>query len=118
MSLNRGDVCLAKLNPTKGSELSKVRPVIIFQSDYLKYTPTVIVIPLTTKLRDNWFPLRVRISKKGNLKQDSDAVIEQIRAIDKIRLIDNPIATISKEELKQIEKAVFYVLGLDDEFWR
>ena len=116
--MNRGDIYLAKLNPTKGSELNKVRPVIIFQSDYLKYTPTVIVIPLTTKLRDKWFPLRVRISKKGNLKQDSDAVIEQIRAIDKNRLIGEPIATISKAELKQIEKAVFYVLGLDDELWK
>ena len=111
--MNKGEIYLAKLNPTKGSELSKVRPVIIFQSDYLKYLPTVIVIPLTTKLRDDWFPLRVRISKKGNLKQDSDAVIEQIRAIDKARLVGEPIATISKEELKRIEKAIFYVLGLD-----
>ena len=112
--MNKGEIYLAKLNPTKGSELNKVRPVIIFQSDYLKYTPTVIVIPLTTKLRDDWFPLRVRISKKGNLKQDSDAVIEQIRAIDRVRIVGEPIATVSKEELKQIEKAIFYVLGLDD----
>jgi mRNA interferase MazF len=110
--LNRGDIYLAKLNPTKGKELSKIRPVIIFQSPFLKFTPTVIVIPLTTHLKDDWFPLRVRIFKKGKLAQDSDAVIEQIRAIDKNRIVGEPIAHISKEEMEKIEEAVLYVLGI------
>ncbi|WP_456401428.1 type II toxin-antitoxin system PemK/MazF family toxin [Persephonella sp.] len=110
--MNRGEIYLAKLNPTKGSELNKVRPVIIFQSAYLKDLPTVIVIPLTTHLKDNWFPLRVRISKRGKLEKDSDAVIEQIRAIDKSRIIGNPIAFLSNDELKVIEEAVLFVLGI------
>jgi len=110
--LNKGEIYLAKLNPTKGSEISKVRPVIIFQSPYLKDLPTVIVIPLTTHLKDNWFPLRVRISKRGKLEKDSDAVIEQIRAIDKSRIIGNPIASLSQEEIELVEEAVLFVLGI------
>ncbi len=110
--MNKGEIYLAKLNPTKGSEISKVRPVIIFQSPYLKDLPTVIVIPLTTHLKDNWFPLRVRISKRGKLEKDSDAVIEQIRAIDKSRIIGNPIASLSQEEIELVEEAVLFVLGI------
>ena len=110
--MNRGEIYLAKLNPTKGSELSKVRPVIVFQSNYLKELPTVIVIPLTTHLKDDWFPLRVRITKRDKLEKDSDAVIEQIRAIDKTRIIGNPIAFLSQEEMKTIEEAVLFVLGI------
>ncbi len=110
--MNRGDIYLAKLNPSKGTELSKVRPVIIFQSDFLKDLPTVIVIPLSSHLKDNWFPLRVRISKKGKLEKDNDAVIEQIRAIDKSRITGEPLAKVSEEELKLIEEAILYVLGL------
>ncbi|MBK3332259.1 type II toxin-antitoxin system PemK/MazF family toxin [Persephonella atlantica] len=110
--MNKGEIYLAKLNSTKGSEISKVRPVIIFQSPYLKDLPTVIVIPLTTHLKDNWFPLRVRISKRGKLEKDSDAVIEQIRAIDKSRIIGNPIASLSQEEIELVEEAVLFVLGI------
>jgi len=110
--LNRGEIYLAKLNPAKGSEISKVTPVIIFQSDYLKELPTVIVIPLTTHLKDDWFPLRVRITKRGKLEKDSDAVVEQIRAIDKNRIIGAPIASLSDEELNLIEEALLFVLGI------
>ncbi|WP_051654159.1 type II toxin-antitoxin system PemK/MazF family toxin [Persephonella sp. KM09-Lau-8] len=110
--MNKGDIYLAKLNPTKGSELSKIRPVIVYQSNYLKDLPTVIVIPLSTDLKDNWFPLRVRISKRGKLEKDSDAVVEQIRAIDKSRIIGNPIASLSKEELNLLDEAVLFVLGI------
>ena len=110
--MNKGDIYLANLNPTKGSELSEVRPVIIFQSEHLKYLPTVIIIPLSTDLRDNWFPLRVRIPKRGKLEKDSDAVVEQIRAIDKSRIIGNPIASLSKEELSLLDEAVLFVLGV------
>ncbi|MEJ5172239.1 MAG: type II toxin-antitoxin system PemK/MazF family toxin [Hydrogenothermaceae bacterium] len=110
--LNKGEIYLAKLNPTKGSELSKVRPVIIFQSPYLKNLPTVIVIPLTTHIKEDWFPLRVRISKKGKLEKDSDAVIEQLRAIDVSRIVGEPLAIVSKEEMELLEEAVLYVLGI------
>ncbi|WP_457642239.1 type II toxin-antitoxin system PemK/MazF family toxin [Persephonella sp.] len=110
--MSKGEIYLAKLNPTKGSEISKVRPVIIFQSNYLKELPTLVVIPLTTHLKDDWFPLRVRITKRGKLEKDSDAVIEQIKAIDKNRIVGNPIASLSDDELRLIEEAVLFVLGI------
>ena len=67
---------------------------------------------MTTHLKDDWFPLRVRITKRGKLEKDSDAVIEQIRAIDKNRIIGNPIASLSDEEMKLLDDAVLFVLGI------
>ena len=110
--MNKGEIYLAKLNPTKGSELNKVRPVIIFQSPHLKDLPTVIVISLTTHLKDNWFPLGVKITKRGKLEKDSNAVVEQIRVIDKSRIIGNPVASLSDYELKLLNEAVLFVLGV------
>ena len=52
MSLKRGEIWLASLDPTKGSEQSGTRPVIVFQNESIsKYTITVIAIPLTTNLK-------------------------------------------------------------------
>jgi mRNA interferase MazF len=49
--MRKGDVYLADLNPTRGSEQAGTRPVVIFQKDILnKFTRTVIVIPFTTNL--------------------------------------------------------------------
>jgi mRNA-degrading endonuclease toxin of MazEF toxin-antitoxin module len=56
--------------------------------------------------------LRVRIIKRDKLEKDSDAVVEQIRAIDKSRIIGSPIAFLSKNEIKLIEEAVLFVLGI------
>ncbi len=71
------------LEPTLGSEINKTRPCIIFSPDVAnKYKKSVVIIPLTSKLKD--FPSRVNCSfqnKKGQI------VVDQIRTIDKIRLV-------------------------------
>ncbi|MEH2401172.1 type II toxin-antitoxin system PemK/MazF family toxin [Nostoc sp.] len=52
MRVLRGEVWLANLDPTKGSEQGGTRPVIIFQDDIVaEFSTTVIIIPLTTNLR-------------------------------------------------------------------
>jgi mRNA interferase MazF len=52
MTVKRGEVWLADLNPTRGSEQGGTRPVIIFQNDIVsRFSTTVITIPLTTNLR-------------------------------------------------------------------
>lgn len=77
MDLVRGGIYLANLNPSKGSEIGKIRPVLIIQSDALnsiKHT-TVNILPLTTHLKDDTF-LRVRIQKCDQLNHDSDIVCD------------------------------------------
>lgn len=88
MSFNRGEVWLADLNPTQGSEQAGTRPVIVFQEGTLaKFTTTIITIPLTSNLRRAALPTCVQIAKgEGGLNQDSVALCHQIRVLDRSRL--------------------------------
>ncbi len=64
MTIKRGEIWLADLNPTRGSEQAGTRPVLVFQNDVVsKFTTTILAIPLTTNLRRASLPSCVRISK-------------------------------------------------------
>jgi mRNA interferase MazF len=92
MEMKRFDVCLANLDPTIGAEIKKTRPCVIISPDEMnRHIRTVIVAPMTTAGKD--YPTRVPCmfnKKKGQI------VLDQIRTIDKIRLIKN-LGTISTE---------------------
>jgi len=87
----RFEVWLVALNPTQGHEINKTRPCVIVSPDELnRHLRTVIVAPMTTKGRD--YPYRVPVifqQKKGRI------VIDQIRTIDKHRLVKR-LGAISK----------------------
>ncbi len=110
---NRGSVYLARLYPSKGAEPGKTRPVLVLQTDLLNETEhaTVIVVPLTTNLIDDTYPLRLRISKRDRLSADSDLLCDQIRAIDKRRLIPDKIASLTAEEMIKVEIQVQILLS-------
>ena len=83
MVVNRFDVYLINLDPTIGSEIKKTRPCLIISPDEMnKYIRTVIVAPMTTAERN--YPTRV-VCKFKNKK--GQIVLDQIRTIDKARLI-------------------------------
>ena len=106
MTHYRGEIWLVNLNPAKKSnEMGKVRPVLVYQNDELNESeyPTTIVIPLSTSLIDDAEPLRFRISRREALKEDSDVVITQIRAIDNERFIKK-LCTLSSNELEKISE--------------
>ena len=114
MGFKRGNVYLIKFSPGKGAEPEKIITTIIFQSQDLLDIgyKTVIVIPLTTNLKGD-FPLRVRISKRDKLEKDSNAMIDQIRAIDSSRIYREIIAVLTNQELKQIEESICIVTGIE-----
>ena len=87
MIVKRGEVWLADLNPTRGSEQAGTRPILIFQNNVIsKYTTTILAIPLTTNLRRAALPSCVQISKsEGGLAGDSVAPCHQLRVLDKAR---------------------------------
>ena len=71
----RGEIWLADLNPRRGTEPGKTRPVVIVQAQVLLDAehPSTLVVPLTTQLVDAAEPLRICIRASGSLKKDSEA---------------------------------------------
>lgn len=114
--LRRGEIWLANLNPGRGTEPGKTRPVLILQAQALLDAdhPSTLVIPLTTNLIDDAEPLRIRVPARGSLSQESDLLIDQLRAIDNRRLIKGPLGSIAPSLMMQVNEAVRQVLDLLD----
>ena len=112
---NQGEIWLANLNPGRGTEPGKIRPVLILQNQALLDAehPSTLIIPLTTNLIDDAEPLRLRIVAQGRMEQDSDLLVDQLRAIDNKRLIDGPLARLGDDLLKRVYQAVAEVLGAE-----
>lgn len=112
--INTGEVWLANLNPTKGTEPGKTRPVLIIQAQALLDIahPSTLIIPLTTNLIENAYPLRIRINAQDDLKQDSDFLLDQIRAIDNKRFQQGPLTRLKQEQLAHIYSAISELMGV------
>ena len=112
---NHGEIWLADLNPGKGTEPGKIRPVLILQNQALLDAnhPSTLVIPLTTNLIDDAEPLRIRITADGKLNKDSDLLLDQLRAIDNKRLIEGPLFVIDETTMGRIYVAVVEVMGME-----
>jgi len=112
--LERGDIWLADLNPRRGTEPGKTRPVLIVQCQALLDAghPSTLVVPLTTKLTDDAEPLRIRVPASGRLPHNSDLLIDQLRAIDNRRLVEGPLARLPRQQMARVSAAVREVLDL------
>jgi len=110
---NFGEIWLADLNLKVGTELGKLRPVLIIQNQILLEInhPSTLIIPLTTKLIDDTEPLRIRIKAQARLAKNSDLLIDQIRAIDNKRLTTGPLMTCDNQFMKKVYKAISEVIG-------
>ncbi len=112
---NRGEVWLADLDPRRGTEPGKTRPVLVVQSHALLDAghPSTLVVPLTTKLVDAAAPLRIRVPAADRLS-DSDLLVDQLRAIDNRRLIKGPLARLDESLMAMAGAAILEVLDLVD----
>jgi mRNA interferase MazF len=87
MEIKQYDIWLANLNPSKGTEAGKTRPVVIVQTDLLNSIHlSTLICPVTTNVQPELEYLRIHLDK-GQLDQLSDVLVDQIRAIDNARLI-------------------------------
>lgn len=113
--IRKGEIWLANLNPNKGVEPGKTRPVLILQDQALLdvFHPSTLIAPLTTNSIEDAYPLRVRIRAQDKLEKDSDLLIDQIRAIDNKRFVRGPLAILASEQLRAIYRAVYEVMGMD-----
>lgn len=110
----RGSVWLANLNPGRGTEPGKIRPVLIVQSQALLDAdhPSTLIVPLSTHLIDSAEPLRLRLPAQDDLHKDSDLVLDQLRAIDNKRLIQGPLLQCSPEFMNRVNEALVEVLDI------
>ena len=98
MVVNRFDVYLTNLDPTVASEIQKTRPCLIISPDEMnRHIHTVIVAPMTTEGKDYPTRIKCRFKKKNGL-----IVLDQIRTIDKTRLIKNLGTLDAETQLKVI----------------
>jgi mRNA interferase MazF len=94
--------------------VGKLRPVVILQADPITQAglATVIVVPLTTQDRPGARALRVPVRHREGVGQQAVATADQPRSLDRSRLGDGPLATLSPEELAELERALLGVLGI------
>lgn len=111
--IRRGDIFLANLSPVIGSEQGGTRPVLIIQNDIGNcYSNTTIIAAITTHFKHKpKLPTHVMISKQDGLLQDSIILLEQIRTIDKFRLI-RKIGSLKKEEMTLVNKCIEVSIGV------
>ena len=113
MAVKRGEVWKADLSPTRGTEQSGVRPVVVVQTDRANpHSPHTIIVPFTTRIRQKMLPSHVFVpAGEGGLTQDSVALCEQVRVIDHGRLLGQ-LGDLSASRLQQVSDALRIILEL------
>lgn len=118
--IKRGDLVYVDFGDKKearGSEQHSRRPAIVIQNDKGNfYSPTTIVVPVTTSKTKRRIPTHVHIEEKYLEKiensSDSMALLEQLKVIDKSRIIYHLETKLSEEKMKEIDKALSISVGL------
>jgi mRNA interferase MazF len=113
VNVNRGELVLVDLNPVVGTEQSGIRPAVIVQVNKAnKTSPHTIIVPLTSKIRNVILPSHVFLaSGTCGLAQDSVALCEQIRVVDKQRVI-KIMGSLPYEKINEINKALSTILAI------
>ncbi len=109
----RGEIYLVSFDPTVGSEIKKTRPAVILQNDIAnRYSPVTIVAAITSQFGEKLYPTEVLIkTPEGGLSADSVALLDQIRSIDKQRLVRR-LGKVRTETMTHIDRAIQISLGL------
>lgn len=111
--IKRGEIYLADLSPVVGSEQGGMRPVLIVQNNMgNKYSPTVIAAAITSSLEKNKLPTHIRLSDT-ELGRESIILMEQIRTIDKIRLVKY-MGSVGEDIMEQVDGALKISLGFKE----
>ena len=113
MNIKRGDICIASLDPVVGKEISKTRPVLIVSNDKNNtFSGTVTILPITSKRLKRIYPFEVLLPKgSGSLPKDSKVKADQIRTLDKSRII-SILGKLDESAVKSIDRALKIHLAL------
>lgn len=113
LTIKRGDIYYAELNPVIGSEQGGTRPVLIISNDIgNKHSPTVIIAPITSRIHTKAkLPTHTLIKDFDGLDKNSIILFEQIRTIDKQRLREY-LGTLDRRFIHCADKALAISIGL------
>jgi mRNA interferase MazF len=113
VTVARGDVVLCDLNPIVGTEQAGIRPVLVVQIDRANaVSPHTIIVPFTTSIRRAMLPSHVLLlAGAGGLSRDSVVLCEQIRVIDKRRII-RVLGHVDEAHMEEVNRALRTILGL------
>lgn len=113
MEIKRGDILLVNFEPVKGSEQGRIRPAIVIQNNILnKFSPLTIVAPVTSKIYEKEYPTNVFIKQDDSvLNNDSTILLNQIRTIDKRRIM-RKLGALDIFFMNKIDLAIKICLGL------
>ncbi|OQX80657.1 MAG: growth inhibitor PemK [Bacteroidetes bacterium 4484_276] len=101
MDLKQYQIVLINLDPTVGSEIKKTRPCVIISPDEMnKYLRTITIAPMTTTSKK--YPTRIEVKHDRKIGW---IVIDQIRTIDKQRIIEN-IGKLSQPEIIELKSVI------------
>jgi len=106
VDIKRFEIYLVKLNPTVGSEIQKTRPCIIISPYEMNLLKTVIVAPMTSKGFDFIFRPKIKFEKKDGL-----VLLDQIRTVDKTRLVQK-LGTVDKKTSQKISKILIQMFEM------
>ena len=110
--ISRGDIYYSYLGENFGHEQGGVRPVLIIQNNLGNlHSPTVIVAPITSRIKNTTLPTHVYISERAKLDKNSVILLEQIRTIDKSRLKEY-LCRLQSDEMESVNKAISISLGV------
>ncbi len=114
MNIQKGRTYLAALDPVAGREISKTQPVVVCSNDQNnEFSGTVTILPVTSKNIRKIYPFEVLLpAGTGNLPRDSKVKADQIRTLDKARLI-RELGKLGQKEIGEIERAIKVHLGME-----
>ena len=106
VDIKRYEIYLVKLNPTIGSEIQKTRPCIVISPNEINVLKTVIIAPMTSKGFDFIFRPKIKFEKKDGL-----VLLDQIRTVDKTRLVKK-LGDVDTGTTKKISKMLVNMFEL------
>lgn len=109
----RGEVYLVSFDPTLGAEIQKTRPALVVQNDIAnRASPITIVAAITSRFEDPLYPTEVLIRPpEGGLSVPSVVLLNQVRSIDKARLIRR-LGHLTGQTMHRVDQALLLSLGL------
>ncbi len=112
--IRRGEIWVANLNPPRGQEIGKIRPVLVFQDNALTAIETtmIVILPLTTQVYPSFKQWRVTVTARHRLLRDCQIIVDQPRTLDRSRFGEGPLATLSEAEMEAVERAFLGVCGM------
>jgi len=109
----RGEVYLVNFAPTIGAEVKKTRPAVVIQNDIgNRWSPITIVAAMTSRFEDPLYPTEVLVrASEGGLAVDSVVLLNQLRSVDKARLVRR-LGALKAQTVREVDRALLLSLGL------